>query len=123
MRKILVVEDEIAYLKLLQNQLTKSNYEVIKAENGKVGLAVAKRIHPDLIILDLRMPVMDGIAMLNELRKDPYGETVKVIVLTNLEPNDLILKELLVDKPTYYLIKSDIQLTELLEKVKELLEA
>jgi DNA-binding response OmpR family regulator len=121
MNKILIVEDELAYMKLLQDQLVRQGYTVIQASDGKKGLDLAMSQHPDLILLDVRMPVMDGMKMLEELRKDTYGKTVKVIFLTNLEPNDDTIKNVIDGQPSYYLVKSDIQLSQLLEKVRELL--
>ena len=121
MKKILVVEDEIAYLKLLNSQLTERGYKVIEAIDGKIGLEKARSENPDLILLDIKMPVMDGMAMLNLLRKEEHDKKTKVIVLTNLEPNDNILEDVLKDQPTYYFVKSDIQFNDLLEKIKELL--
>jgi two-component system alkaline phosphatase synthesis response regulator PhoP len=79
MKKILVVEDELAYLKLLNSQLTQKGYKVIEAINGKNGLAKAKSENPDLILLDIRMPVMDGMAMLSLLRKEEQGDEHEVI--------------------------------------------
>jgi len=121
MNKVLIVEDEIAYVRLLKDQLTSNGFNVIDANDGKKGLAMAKSEHPDLILLDIRMPVMDGMAMLKELRKDPYGKTVNVIILTNLEPNDETIKETIQGQPSYYLVKSDIRLEDLLNKIHELL--
>lgn len=121
MPKILVVEDEIAYLKLLNAQLTAQGYTVFEALNGKIGLEKAKSENPDLILLDIRMPVMDGMAMLRELRKEGAGKKTKVIMLTNLEPDNKIIAEMVNDRPLYYFVKSDIQFNELLAKIKELL--
>ncbi len=121
MKKILVVEDELAYLKLLNSQLTEKGYTVIEAVDGKKGLEKAKSENPDLILLDVRMPVMDGMAMLNLLRKEEVGKKTKVIMLTNLEPDDKIIGGVVGDQPSYYFVKSDIQFNELLEKIKELL--
>lgn len=121
MKRILVIEDDLAYLELLHDQLAKNDYEIIEAKNGEEGLTAAKFHHPDLILLDIRMPGMDGITMLNELRKGAYGKSVKVIILTNLELDDHILQKVLKDQPSYYLMKSEIKLVELLEKIKELL--
>lgn len=121
MKKILIVEDEIAYLKLLSSQLTEKGYQVIEAIDGKKGLEKAKIENPDLILLDIRMPVMDGMAMLNLLRKEEAGKKAKVIILTNLEPDDKIIEEVVNDQPSYYFVKSDIQFNDLLEKIKELL--
>jgi DNA-binding response OmpR family regulator len=120
MKKILIIEDELSYLKLLREQLVKNGYEVSEAKDGKKGLAAAKSQHPDLILLDLGMPEMDGMTVLTELRKDTYGNSAKVIILTNLDPDDKILRAVLVDKPSYYFMKSDIKLAELIEKIKEI---
>lgn len=121
MKKILVVEDELAYLKLLNSQLTEKGYAVIEAINGKEGLEKAKKENPDLILLDIRMPVMDGMTMLDLLRKEETGKKTKVIILTNLEPDEKIIKDVVSDQPSYYFVKSDIQLNDLLEKIQELL--
>jgi CheY-like chemotaxis protein len=121
MKKILIVEDELAYLTLMNTTLSKS-YEVCQARNGREGLAQARKQHPDLILLDIKMPVMDGLAMLDELRQEPYGKSAKVILLTNLEPSERIIGKVVKDLPTYYWVKSDIQLRDLVEKVRELLE-
>ena len=121
MKKILIVEDEIAYMKLLCDQLTVRGYEVIEAGNGKEGLTMAKKENPDLILLDIRMPVMDGMTMLDLLRQSKEGMSTKVIMLTNLEPNDKIIGGVIKGQPTYYFVKSDTRLNDLLEKIKEVL--
>lgn len=122
MKKILIVEDELAYSKLLHDQLTAKGYTVITAEDGEKGLAMAKKEKPDLILLDIRMPKMDGMTMLNLLRKEAEGKKIKVIILTNLEPDDTIISQVVKTEPTYYCVKSDTKLPELLKKIKDLLE-
>lgn len=119
--KILVVEDEQSYQLLLKDQLAQSGYKVIGASDGEKGLSIAIKEQPNLILLDLRMPKMDGMTMLDLLRQDAYGKSAKVIILTNFEPDDKVLQKVVADKPTYYFIKSDIKLDDLLEKIKELL--
>lgn len=121
MKKVLIIEDDPSYLKLLNDQLTQRGYAVFMAKDGKEGLAIAIVQHPDLVLLDIKMPVMNGILMLGELRKDTYGKSAKVIILTNLEPDDKIIEDVLHDQPTYYLIKSDIQLSELIGTIHKLL--
>ena len=121
MKKILIAEDEIAFLKLMSDQLTGEGYSVIKADDGKKGLDEAKSQHPDLILLDLKLPIMDGLTVLDELRKDEWGKHAKVIVLTNLEPDKEILDKMLVSKPALYLVKSNIKLSELKEKILNVL--
>ncbi|MFS8130756.1 MAG: response regulator [Candidatus Dojkabacteria bacterium] len=121
MKKILIVEDEIAYSRILEEVLKKEDYTIITARNGKEGLEAASSEHPDIILLDIRMPVMDGTEMLTELRKTEYGAKVKVVMLTNLEPDREIITKVVKDQPTYYLIKSDISIEELKAKIKLLL--
>ena len=121
MKKILIVEDERAYLKLLNSQLSDKGYEVIEAVNGEEGLEKAKSQKPDLILLDIRLPVMDGMAMLDLLRKEEAGKNTKVIMLTNLEPDDKIIAGVVRDHPSYYFVKSDIRFDDLLGKIKQLL--
>ncbi|MFI5265164.1 MAG: response regulator [Candidatus Levyibacteriota bacterium] len=123
MQKILVVEDDQAYLKLLNSQLTEKGYTVIEAHNGEEGLKKAKAELPDLILLDIRMPVMDGMTMLDLLRKEETVKETKVIILSNLPPDDKIMTEVVASQPSYYFVKSDIQLNDLLDKIKDLLEA
>lgn len=120
-QKILIVEDEPAYLQLLRDQLTAMGYQVMEAIDGKTGLAIAKKEKPDLILLDIRMPVMDGMTMLHELRRGEDREKTNVIMLTNLEPDDTIVDGIVRDQPSYYYVKSDIQLSDLLAKIETVL--
>ena len=120
-KKILVVEDELSYLKIFNSQLTEKGYEVVEAKNGKEGLELAKSFKPDLILLDIKMPVMDGLTMLDQLRQEVNGHDFQVILLTNIEPDEKIIDSVLRDKPACYLIKSDISLSELMAKVTEIL--
>ncbi len=121
MKKILVVEDELSYLHLLHDQLTQEGYDVIDAHDGKEGLALAKEHAPDLILLDIRMPVMDGMTMLTLLRGEKGFKNSKVILLTNIEPDGKVIGEVMLDQPLYYFVKSDIKLHTLLEKIKTVL--
>ena len=121
MKKILIIEDEAAYLKLLQDKLTANGYEVIEATDGKKGLAMAKKENPDLILLDVRMPGMDGMKMLNVLCKEDACKKIKIIILSNLELDDKTTRGVDRDEPAQYFVKSDIRFSELLEKIKELL--
>jgi len=72
-------------------------------------------------LLDIRLPKMNGMDVLKELRKDPYGKNAKVIILTNVEANETIVKQAVEDRPAYYFVKTDIKLDSLLEKIKKLL--
>ncbi|OHB56820.1 MAG: hypothetical protein A2Y07_06815 [Planctomycetes bacterium GWF2_50_10] len=80
--RILVIDDEQHIVETLRDRLEMSNYDVIPAFNGKEGLAKALAQKPDLILLDIVMPVMDGLEMLELLRKDEVGREIPVIMLS-----------------------------------------
>jgi two-component system, OmpR family, phosphate regulon response regulator PhoB len=84
MEKILVVEDNEQIAALLNFKLKHSGFEVVHAENGKLGLEAVRTNPPDLIILDVMMPVMNGLEMLKILKNDDGIKTIPVILLTAL---------------------------------------
>jgi len=118
-KKILIIEDELPMLKALSEKFSREGFSVVEAKNGQEGLELALSSHPDLIILDLFMPVMDGKEMMVKLRADEWGKKVPIMILTNLNPDDKVLNEILKSGPAYYFIKSKWQLEELVGKVKK----
>ncbi len=121
MKKILVVEDEMAYAKILHDQLTAGGYEVIDAKDGMEGLKLALDKKPDLILLDLILPRVGGLKMLNILRRFKWGEKVFVFILTNINES-VNESEAMNNKASKYMIKSDIKLENLLENIKIFLQ-
>jgi len=116
--KILIIDDEIMLLKALVDKFTREGFKVITAENGLTGLKSAFKNQPDLILLDIIMPVMDGITMLSKLREDRRGRQIKVILLTNLsEPGKM--SESLRKTVNGYLVKSDWKIEDVVKKVRE----
>lgn len=122
-KTILIIEDELPMLKALADKFILEGFEILEAKDGAEGLEAAISKKPDLIILDIFMPVMDGKAMFEKLRQDAWGKTVPVIILTNLNPDDKTLDELMKNGPSYYFIKSKWKLEELVGKVKKELGA
>lgn len=121
MKKILIVDDDATSQQALTDKLTKSQFEVLAAVNGKDGLKMALKEKPDLILLDLVMPVMDGMTMLSKLREDKWGKTAKVIILSNLSDAEKVSAA--VQKGTYdYLVKVDWKLEDIINKIKRQLE-
>jgi two-component system alkaline phosphatase synthesis response regulator PhoP len=117
MKKILIVEDDNVLLNLMCDQFTAEGFEVLAAVNGKDGLEVALKDHPDLILVDILMPIMDGMEMTTKIREDQWGKKVKIIVLTNLNNEEKVAEFL--EKGSYdYLVKSDWPLREVVERVK-----
>jgi len=120
MKKILIVEDEEVLLSVLTDNLTKEGFQVLKARNGRDGLATALSDHPDVILLDILMPVMDGITMLKKLHEDAWGGNAKVIMLTNLTDNKKVVEAM--ESGSYnYLVKSDWTMGDVIAKVNSIL--
>lgn len=120
-KKILIVEDDIYLLEVLKNKFVVEKFTVFQAPNGKVGLEEAFRNHPDLILLDILMPVMDGMTMLGELRKDSWGKDVPVILLTNLSDERKVADAM--QHGVYdYLVKADWNLSDVVKKVRSKLK-
>jgi len=117
-KKILVVEDDRVLRRVIMDNLKVENFLVFEAEDGADGLEVAFKEHPDLILLDVVMPKMDGIAMLEKLRQDEWGRTATVIMLTNLSEADKIAKAN-ASGVSDYLIKADWDIVGIIDKVKD----
>ena len=84
--KILIVDDDQDFLQLLEFDLKKNGYEVISAFNGEEGIEKAKTAGPALIMVDIKMPKMDGYTFVRRLKKDNQTKDIPVIVLTSYEP-------------------------------------
>ena len=82
MKKILIIDDEPDLVDLVTNRLVSNNFEVFSASNGEEGLARLNDINPDLLILDVCMPKMDGYTFIRELRQLEEGGDTPVIMLT-----------------------------------------
>ncbi|MFS8130754.1 MAG: response regulator [Candidatus Dojkabacteria bacterium] len=119
-KKVLVVEDDSAISTILHDNLIKAGYVAQVAKNGKEGVEQALKTHPDIILLDLKMPVMDGMTALGLIRKDEWGKYVPVIVLTNISADtEEMVESMVTYKPQYYLIKSDWDIKDIITKVGE----
>ena len=116
-KKVLIIEDEADIRDAIAEAIEEINYEVKTAENGEAGLAIALEWHPDLILLDLVMPVMDGHETLKRLRQDAWGKGARVIILSAMEGAGDIAgahSENIED----YIIKAHNSLDEIVNKVR-----
>lgn len=118
---ILIVEDEAPLLAALSDNFHAEGFEVLQAHNGQEGLEIAMTQHPEFILLDVVMPVMDGLTMLRKLREDHWGRGVPVILLTNLNDSNTITQSMDLQVVNYW-VKADWRLQDLLKAVKEKLE-
>src|SRR4030042_3279600 len=109
MRKILFIEDESALQRAVSDFLGQEGLKVVSALDGETGLRMAKSEAPDLILLDLILPKLNGFEVLKELSTDEKTKKIPVIVLTNLEGVEDIKKALELGATTY-LIKEDYRL-------------
>jgi DNA-binding response OmpR family regulator len=82
--KIAIIEDDLTISQMYRLKFEAEGYKVISAHNGKDGLQVIEKDIPDIILLDLMMPEMNGDEMLAQLRKTDWGKNIKVIILTNM---------------------------------------
>ncbi len=116
-KKILIVEDEQALKIALRKKFSKEDFKIIEASNGEEGLEVAEKENPDLILLDIVMPVMDGMTMLRKLRQRKFGKEMPVILLTNLADTEEVNKAM---EPNVfdYLVKSNWDIEDVIQKVK-----
>ena len=118
--KILLVQNDDFLTKLYSEKFIEAGFEVISASDGEKGFELAKNSKPDVAIIDLLIPKMDGQALLEKMRRDPDLKDVKVIILANLIPEKGIEKVArlgIVD----YIVKSDTSASKLVEKVIKVL--
>ncbi|KKW10912.1 MAG: Response regulator receiver protein [Parcubacteria group bacterium GW2011_GWA2_49_9] len=118
---LLVTEDEPSLRGALRDTLLGEGFVVLEAVNGVEGVKTALRERPDLILLDILLPKMDGIAMMKTLRgENEWGKNVPIILLTNVSPNDEnINKTVAENDPAYYLVKATTSIGEVVERIKE----
>ena len=116
-KKILIVEDEIDIREAMAEAIAGAGFTTLTAENGQIGLQIALTEHPDLILLDLMMPVLNGHETLKKLRADAWGKNAKVIVLTAMD--DVTNIATAHQNPIEdYIIKAHTSLDELIKKVR-----
>ncbi len=116
-KKVLIIEDETDIREAMVEAVLEAGFEVKSATNGQEGLELALQFKPDLILLDIRMPIMNGLEMLNKLRTDDWGKTAKVIVMTAMDDVNNIAKAHQAGLKDY-LIKTHTSLDELVRIVR-----
>ena len=118
--KIAIVEDDIAIVQMYRMKFETEGYDVASAGDGKQGLELIEDFQPDIVLLDLMMPVMGGAEMLEKMRDTDWGKDIKVIILTNMgeseAPNGI--NELGVEE---FIVKADMTPKQVAERVKQAL--
>ncbi|MCD5381661.1 MAG: response regulator transcription factor [Candidatus Pacebacteria bacterium] len=116
-KRILIIEDEPDIREAMAEAVEQAGFQVSTAENGQVGFAKAIEEKPDLILLDIIMPIMDGHETLRKLRQDPWGQSARVIMLTSMDDVQNI-GSAHENKITDYIIKAHSSLDEIVAKVR-----
>jgi two-component system response regulator ResD len=118
--KVAIVEDEPAIAHMYRLKFEAEGYKVEMAEDGEVGLQLCEDMQPDIVLLDLMMPVMDGTEMLTKMRSTDWGKDIKVLILTNRgrEEAPEELRELNIHS---YIVKAEMTPRQVFTKVQEAL--
>lgn len=119
-QKVLFIEDDALIVKIYTARLTKDGYEVFTADNGEDGIKIALEKRPDLVVLDVMMPKVDGFGVLQKLRSDANFTKVPILLYSNLAQEEE-LKRALAMGATEFIVKANISPTELVEKIKKYL--
>jgi len=117
-KKVLIVEDDSLLLKVMSESFLNENFEVATAENGLEVMDAVKKFSPDIILLDLIIPGIDGFAVLKQLKADDKTKNIPVVVTSNLgEQSDVkSTKALGADE---YFIKSNVEMSKIIQYVKD----
>lgn len=118
--KIAIIEDDAVIAQMYRMKFEAEGYEVQTAENGKLGVALCEQFRPDMILLDLKMPVMSGEEALKKIRSSDWGKMTPVIILTNLgeEEAPKNLQKLGIHS---YIVKAELTPRQVTERVKQAL--
>lgn len=119
---IAVVEDEPSLNEMYQIKLDLEGFKVVSAMNGEEGLKIIEENKPDLILLDIKMPVMSGDEMLEKLRQTDWGAKIRVIILTNISRDEAphSLRMLNVDR---YIVKAHYTPAQVIREVRQVLDS
>lgn len=120
-KRILLVEDDQSLQELYEINLKDKEYEVIKASNGQEALAKAVDEKPDLILLDIMLPEIDGFSVLDILKKTPKTQSIPIIILTVLSDRETREKCQSYEIEDFF-VKSESTIPQILERIKEILK-
>ena len=121
MYKVAIIEDNQPIRDMYSLKLKNSGYEVYAATNGQEGLELLEKIRPELVLLDINMPIMNGDEMLEKLRATDWGALLKVIVLTNLSKDEApsILRFLNVER---YIVKAHYTPAQVMKIIEQVID-
>lgn len=121
MAKVLLIEDEVLILRMYEKIFNFEGFDVVSAVDGIDGLDKAKTTKPDLILLDIMMPKMDGLRVLENLKGDVTTKDIPVVVLTNLS-SDVVIKDAFAKGAVGYLVKSEVVNEKIVDEIRQYLK-
>lgn len=116
-KKVLIIEDDKDFLWILRESFANQKFSVVYALDGEEGVAMAAKEHPDLIIMDILLPKLDGIGAAKKIKEQ--GVNSQIIFLTNFKDADHINHALEAVGQTDYMVKSDIKIDAIVQRVKD----
>lgn len=119
--KILIVDDDMILREMYEARLKEEGYTILSASDGEEALIKVANEKPELILLDIMMPKVNGIDVMKKLREDPETERIPIILLTALVREIDKIKDMMKNYDAY-LVKSEIMPGEVVSKIKECLE-
>lgn len=118
---VLAVEDDTFLAGVHRNKMAKEGFEIVVAGNGREALEFLKTKKPDIVLLDLIMPIMDGFETLKAIKENPETKDIKVVILSNLSQEED--KQRVMDMGALdYIVKANVSFREIIEKVKMYME-
>lgn len=120
MKKIVFIDDDALIIKIYSTRLTADGYAVYAAENGRVGIDLIKKHNPDLIVLDIMMPHLDGFGVLEHTQSDTSMKDIPVIIFSNMSKQEEIDRAKKMGAKEF-VIKADISPSDMIKKIKSYL--
>lgn len=122
MIKIAIIEDDPTISQMYRMKFEADGFDVRLAANGEIGVKLVEEFQPDIILLDLQMPEMDGVTALKAIRSHDWGKSIPVIILTNLGEEEASneLKDLNIHS---YIVKANLTPRQVVERVKSAVNA
>ena len=118
--KILIIEDDRYISKMYQLKLSLDGFDVVVADNGRIGVEKVKEFRPDIILTDILMPEMDGFDVIKAVKADEELKSTPILIMSNLGQEDHIQKGLELGA-LGYIVKSQYTPSKVVEKIKEIL--
>lgn len=117
-KKIALLDDDEILARLTVGELTKAGFTVVRAPDGEAGWKLVKAELPDLVLLDVVMPKLDGIGVLKKMKEDEKTKNIPVVVLTNLDDIEKVAEAIQLGARSY-LVKTDWKISDVIKKIEE----